>query len=92
MKSHMSRSLILSMRCSIAATCSFEACPWPVMAIFIFIGAYSCMGTPWRMAAAIAVPCALPSLSIDCTFLPKKGASMAISSGRYESIIPVTRS
>lgn len=33
-----------------------------------------------------------PNFSIDWTFFPKKGASMAISSGRYSSMIPVTRS
>ena len=56
--------------------------PCPVIAIFIFIGAYSCMGTLWCTAAAIATPCERPSLSIDCTFLPKNGASMAISVGQ----------
>ena len=31
--------------------------------------------------AAIATPWARPSLSMDCTFFPKKGASIASSSG-----------
>ena len=33
-------------RCNIPATCSFEAEPLPVIAILIFRGAYSWMGTP----------------------------------------------
>ena len=44
------------------------------------------------IAAAMAVPCARPSFSVVCTFLLRKGASIAISSGRKLSMIPVTRS
>ena len=44
----------------------------------------------WRIAAAIATPCARPSLSILCTFLPKKGASIANESGWYLVIRPLT--
>jgi len=56
------------------------------MAIFIFSGAYSVMGKLRYSAADIATPCARPSLSIDCTFLPKNGASMANASGLNSSI------
>jgi hypothetical protein len=61
------------------------AFPLPVMDIFIFLGLYSKMGTLRLSAAAMATPCARPSLSMDCTFLPKKGASMANSSGKWRS-------
>lgn len=73
-----------------SATCSFDALPLPVMAILIFNGAYSVIGIWCWMAAVMATPCARPSFSIDCTFLPKKGASIAISSGRYVSMIRVS--
>ena len=33
-------------------------------------------------AAAIATPCARPNFNMDCTFFPKKGASIASSSGK----------
>ena len=82
----------LSRRLSISDTCSLDACPCPVMAIFIFMGAYSYTSMPWLTAAAMATPCARPSFSMDCMFFPKKGASMAISSGRCSSIVAVTLS
>lgn len=53
-----------------------------VVDIFIFSGAYSVMGMSRSKAAAIATPCALPSFSMDWTFFPKNGASMATSSGK----------
>ena len=80
------------MRCNMAATCSFDALPFPVIDILIFNGAYSVMGMSRESAAAIATPCARPSFSMDCTFFPKNGASIAISSGRYCSMRPKTRS
>ncbi len=48
------------------------------------------MGKFLESAPAIATPCALPNFNIDCTFLPKKGASMANSSGLYSSIKETT--
>ena len=63
-------------------SCSLLACPLPVIAIFIFNGAYSVIGISRLKAAAIATPCALPNFNIDCTFFPKKGASIANSSGK----------
>ena len=47
---------------------------------------------PAAHAAAIATPCARPSLGIDCTFSPKKGDSRATSRGRYSSTRAPTRS
>ena len=70
-----------------AATCSLDAAPLPVIAFFIFSGAYSVTGISLCKAAAIATPWALPNFNIDCTFLPKNGASKATSSGWYWSII-----
>ena len=43
-------------------------------------------------AAAMATPCARPSLSIDCTFSPKNGNSSATSRGAYSSTSAPTRS
>ncbi len=75
-----------------AATCSLLAFPLPVTDCFTFLGAYSVIGISLAKAADIATPCARPSFSMDCTFLPKKGASRATSSGWYSSIMCVTRS
>ena len=52
------------------AICSLEAVPDPVTLILIFRGAYSNMGISRCRAAAIATPCARPSLSMDWTFFP----------------------
>ena len=48
----------------------------------VFKGAYSVMGISLLKAAAIATPCARPNFNMDCTFFPKKGASIASSSGK----------
>lgn len=71
---------------SIFHTCSLSALPLPVMACFILRGEYSVTGMPKVIAAAMATPCALPSLSMLCTFLPKKGASIAKVVGLCMSI------
>ena len=42
-----------------------------------FSGAYSETGMSRDKAAASATPWARPNLSMDCTFLPKNGASTA---------------
>ena len=55
---------------SIAATCSLEEFPLPVMDCFIFLGEYSKIGRLRDNAAAIATPCARPSFSITCMFFP----------------------
>ena len=47
---------ISRIRRSISWTCSFEAPPLPVIAIFIFLGSYSVIGTSRANAAAIATP------------------------------------
>ena len=73
----MSASGIDNVRCTMAATCSFEAEPEPVMACLTRRGAYSETGTSRTKAAANATPWARPSFSIDWTFFPKKGASTA---------------
>ena len=52
------------MFCSILKICSLPALPFPVMDCFTFLGEYSVTGTPQFMAAAMATPCARPSLSI----------------------------
>jgi len=75
-----------------AATCSLAADPRPVMLCLMRIGAYSETGRPRLSAAAMATPCARPSLSIDCTFSPKNGDSSATSRGAYWSISAPTRS
>ena len=64
-----------------AATCSLEELPLPVMLCLIFLGEYSKIGIERDSPAAIATPCARPNFNIDCTFFPKNGASMASSSG-----------
>lgn len=74
-------SVTLTSRCIMAATCSLEALPLPVTDCLMRRGEYSEMGMSRYSAAAMATPCARPNLSIDCTFLPKNGASMASSSG-----------
>jgi hypothetical protein len=43
------------------------------------LGSYSVIGNALESPAAIA--CRATNFNIDCTFLPKKGASIAISSG-----------
>ena len=52
------------MRQTMAATCSLAADPRPVMLCLMRIGAYSETGRPRLSAAAMATPCARPSLSI----------------------------
>jgi hypothetical protein len=54
----------------------FSSIPFPVIAIFIFLGSYSVIGMSLESPAAMATPCARPNFNIDCTFLPKKGASI----------------
>lgn len=66
--------------------------PRPVIHCLMRVGAYSNTCSPRLNAAAIATPCARPSLSIDCTFSPKKGDSRATSRGRYSSTRAPTRS
>ena len=44
------------------------------------------MGISKLSAAAIETPWALPNFNIDWTFLPKKGASIAIKSGLWDLI------
>lgn len=83
---------MFKVRATIAATCSFEAAPEPVMLCLTRRGAYSAMGTSRESAAASATPWARPSLSIDCTFLPKNGASTARWSGWWVSMSWATRS
>lgn len=58
-------SLNFKILCNILATCSLDALPFPVIAIFIFFGEYSVIGISFTKPAAIATPCALPNLSID---------------------------
>ena len=81
-----------SVRCTMAATCSLVAEPSPVMLCLMREGAYSKTCSPRLSAAAIATPWARPSLSIDCTFSPKKGDSSATSRGAYSSASAPTRS
>ena len=83
---------IVSMLLTRAATCSLGAEPRPVIHCLMRVGAYSNTCSPRLNAAAIATPCARPSLSIDCTFSPKKGDSRATSRGRYSSTRAPTRS
>ena len=92
----MSRFLGISSKprilCNICATCSLLAVPRPVMDCLIRRGAYSVTGMSRDNPAAIATPCARPSFNMDCTFLPKNGASKAISSGLKVSINSMVRS
>ena len=60
------------------------------MDCFTFLGEYSVTDKPACIAAAIATPCARPSFSILCTFLPKNGASIAKQVGLYSCIIEAT--
>lgn len=83
---------IRSMRPITAATCSLGAAPLPVMLCLMREGAYSNTCIPRLSAAAIATPCARPSLSMLCTFSPKKGDSSAASRGPYSSMRAPTRS
>ena len=83
---------MVSMRQTIEATCSLAADPRPVIDCLMRIGAYSKTSIPRLSAAAIATPWARPSLSIDCTFSPKKGDSNATSCGAYSSTSAPTRS
>jgi hypothetical protein len=53
-------------------------------AILIFLGSYSVMGISLDKPAAIATP-ARPSLSIDCTFLPKRLRSQFHQDDAYQS-------
>lgn len=81
-----------SVRQTMEATCSLAADPRPVIDCLMRIGAYSKTSMPRLNAAAMATPCARPSLSIDCTFSPKNGDSSATSRGAYSSTSAPTRS
>jgi len=56
-----------------AATCSFEAAPLPVIDILIFLGAYSNMGSERKGPRQWQLPVLSPALTSTVHFYRKRG-------------------